>query len=91
MLATLEELSEEMDEKDMENLLSWYPQKSTLQRLGYVLEETQTNQPVVEQLFEYLKKDSFYPVVLSPTKRRKAGSVNNRWKVDVNLNLESDI
>jgi predicted transcriptional regulator of viral defense system len=91
MLAILEELSEEINENDVENLLSWYPYKTTLQRLGYVMEELQTNPTITEQLFEYLKKGNFFPVELSLLKEQKKQSVDNRWKVNVNLDLESDV
>lgn len=36
MLATIEELTEELTEHDLSNLLSWYPNKSTLQRFGFL-------------------------------------------------------
>ena len=39
MLAIIEELSEELTKKDIEELLTWYPHKSTLQRFGFLLEE----------------------------------------------------
>lgn len=38
MLAIIEELFEELIESDLLNLLSWYPNKSTLQRFGFLLE-----------------------------------------------------
>jgi hypothetical protein len=29
----------------------------------------------------------FYPVLLSPEKGRKPGSVDNSWKIDVNIDF----
>lgn len=91
MLATLEELTEEISRADLSELLIWYPHRSTLQRLGFLLEEIQTDHTLTDRLFDHLKINAFYPVVLSPKKGQKAGATGNRWKVDVNLKLESDL
>lgn len=92
MLAILEELSEEINVQDIENLLSWYPHKSTLQRLGFLLEEElQVEADLYKPIIKYLKASKYYPVLLSPASKSKAGSVNNYWKVDVNIKLESDL
>jgi len=91
MLANIEELSEEIQLEDLKTLLSWYPNKSTLQRLGFLFEEIGMDQTYTDLIFERLKKDKFYSVVLSPKKGEKAGSTGNRWKVDVNIKLESDL
>ncbi len=91
MLPVIEELIEEMNSSDLEELLTWYSNKSTLQRLGYLLEELQAESSLVEILYEYFKSVKYYPVLLSPKSKQKAGSVDNRWKVDVNIKLESDI
>ncbi len=91
MLANIEELSEELAEFDINNLLSWYPHKSTIQRTGYLLEEIQVDQVIIDQLYDYLQKSYFFPVLLSSKKGQKAGKAKNRWKIDVNLELESDL
>ena len=91
MLSVIEELIEEMTESDLKSLLTWYPHKSTLQRLGYLLEDLHPNNYLVGTLFEHFKSAKFYPVLLNPESRQKPGAVDNRWKVDVNLILESDI
>jgi hypothetical protein len=38
-----------------------------------------------------IKNTNFFPVLLSPKLNEKPGAVGNRWKVDVNVKLESDI
>jgi len=91
MLASLEELTEELTEADMTELASWYNHKSTLQRAGFVLEELIGGNAFADILTEKLNQLTFYPILLSPKKNKKPGSVNNRWKVDVNLKLESDL
>ena len=91
MLAILEELFEEIELEDLKNLTTWYPHKSTLQRFGFLLDILQADNDLVEHLFVHLTCTIFFPVLLSPDSSRKAGSVKNRWKVDVNVKLESDL
>lgn len=91
MLAVIEELSEEINESDLAELLNWYPNKSTLQRFGFLLEELGINEDFQELIFMNLKSTNFFPVLLSPKSNEKPGAVNNRWKVAVNVKLESDI
>lgn len=90
MLAILEELSEEITIGDLKDLLTWYPHRSTLQRLGFILEELQSELEL-SSILDYLKSGQYFPVLLSPKKEQKPGSVDNKWKVDVNTKLESDL
>lgn len=93
MLATIEELTEELTESDLSELLSWYPNKSTLQRFGFLLEELDVKEEFQEMIYSELKVKNFFPVLLSPKSNKKPGAVDNKWKVDVNVNvnLESDL
>ena len=91
MLATIEELTEELTESDLSELLSWYPNKSTLQRFGFLLEELNIKEAFQEMIYTELKVKNFFPVLLSPKSKEKPGAVGNRWKVDVNVKLESDL
>jgi predicted transcriptional regulator of viral defense system len=91
VLSVIEELTEETKEADLNELLNWYPYKSTLQRSGFLLEEIGGNEELKEMIFERLKLTKLYPVLLSPKTDEKPGSVSNKWKVDVNVNIESDL
>lgn len=91
MLAILEELSEEITIKDITALLTWYPHKSTLQRFGFLLEEVQADRKLNEPIMKHLQQSKTFPILLSPKSNEKPGSVENRWKVDVNVKLESDL
>ncbi|WP_194767220.1 type IV toxin-antitoxin system AbiEi family antitoxin [Tamlana sp. I1] len=91
MLAILEELFEELTKNDIDELLSWYPHKSTLQRFGFLLEELQVEEHLLKPIMQHLKTSKYFPVLLSPKKKQKAGGVDNDWKVDVNIKLESDL
>ena len=91
MLATIEELIEELTKSDLADLLSWYPNRSALQRFGFLLEELGMEKEFQEMIYSKLKEKNFFPVLLSPKSKEKPGAVDNRWKVDVNVKLESDL
>ncbi|WP_243456870.1 type IV toxin-antitoxin system AbiEi family antitoxin [Polaribacter batillariae] len=91
MLAILEELSEELTKNDIEELLSWYPHKCTLQRFVFLLEELEVEEILLKPIMQHLKKAKYFPVLLSPKSKQKAGAVDNEWKVDINVKLESDL
>ena len=91
ILASIEELSEELTNTDVLELLSWYPNKSALQRFGFLLEKLGMHENYQEIIFNNLRQNNFFPVLLSPKSEEKAGAVDNKWKVDVNVKLESDI
>ena len=91
MLASLEELTEELMEQDIRSLLDWYDNKSSLQRMGFLLDELLGPNSFSDIIFQKLSQQPFYPILLSPTTKKKPGSVDNRWKIDVNLVLESDL
>ncbi|WP_345004620.1 type IV toxin-antitoxin system AbiEi family antitoxin [Snuella lapsa] len=91
MLAIIEELTEEVKLENLKDLLSWYPHRSSLQRLGFILEELQADTQLIELLKNHLKDTTYFPVLLSPKSKEKPGAVDNFWKVDVNIRLENDL
>jgi len=93
IVSVLEELMEGITYSNLSDLLSWYPHKSTLQRLAYFIDgsDTDDEESLVELLVEYFKSVKYFPILLSPSSKEKAGAVNNFWKVDVNITLDSDI
>ena len=91
MLANIEELLEEVNLSDLTLLLQWYPHKSVLQRMGFLIEYIEPESNLLNPIYEYLEKQRFYPVLLNTGEKNKPGSVDNRWKVDINLKLESDL
>lgn len=91
MLPTIEELLEEVNQIDFTDLLSWYGNKATLQRLGYVLEEIDQENGLSNLIFRHLERQNIHPVLLKPTNQQRPGSVDNKWKVNVNQKLETDL
>jgi hypothetical protein len=59
--------------------------------MGFLFQELQIEQRLIAVLKDYLKDNKFFPVLLSPEKDSKPGKANNLWKVDMNIDLESDI
>lgn len=90
-LSILEELMEEIELSDVKDLLSWYSQRSVLQRFGFLLNENDPNSEPAELIYKHLNGQKFYPVLLSHKSNQKPGAVNNRWKVDVNVKIQSDL
>lgn len=91
VITTLEELTEIITSGDLQDLLSWYPHVSTIQRLGYLLEQAGAENDAIQLIKQYLKQHKHYPVLLSPEKGHRPGSTGNPWKVDVNIKIESDL
>ncbi len=91
MLAILEELCESITKQDLEVLLAWYNNKSTLQRMGFLLEQMEWNTSHSEKIFKSFKNSKIFPTLLTPHHGKKAGSAGNRWKIDLNVELESDL
>ncbi len=87
----LQELVEEITRQDVEELLTWYPHKSTLQRLGFLLEKMHAGRELIDPLKRHLQQEKFFPVLLNPKTNRRPGKANNFWKVDTNVKLESDL
>jgi hypothetical protein len=59
--------------------------------MGYLLDEMHWNRDLAQLLFEFLQTEKFFPILISPRRGQKAGSTGNRWKIDVNIELESDL
>jgi predicted transcriptional regulator of viral defense system len=91
MLAVIEELIEEITIEDFKDLIKWYPHVSSLQRFGLLLEKYNADDALLNTLITNLEKRKFYPVLLSPELNRKPGSTMNKWKVDMSIEMESDL
>jgi predicted transcriptional regulator of viral defense system len=55
------------------------------------MEEMGINSNFQELIYQNLKASNFFPVLLSPKSNEKPGAVSNKWKVDINVKLESDL
>lgn len=91
MLAIIEELAEIIQLEDVIELIKWYPHVNTFQRMGYLLEQFEVDEKILEAIQMHLVTQKHYPTLLSPLKNEKPGSANNRWKIDLNVTLENDL
>ena len=86
----LEELYEEMTPSRLSKTAKLIDNKANIQRLGYILDTVINDEKLANSLYEILNKTSFSPVPLSPQKGKK-GQIDNKWKIIVNMQIESDL
>ena len=86
----LQELSEEMDPTSLRKIAVQYPNTAAIQRLGYVLDSIDSAKKLSDTLWTVLSKKTYFPVPLSPEKGKK-GTIDLKWKVIENMEIESDL
>ena len=90
IVTILEELIEEMKPSRMYKTASTYPQNSALQRLGYLLDKIFNREDLAKSIRRVLKVKSTQNVLLAIASPKK-GDIDRYWKVDVNIEIESDL
>lgn len=91
ILANIEELLEVLKLSDLKDLLEWYPYKSTLQRLGYLIEVIEGETQKSNYLHKYLINKGITPVFLSSYDQEISKTFNKRWQVIITFKLDSDL
>jgi predicted transcriptional regulator of viral defense system len=91
IMPIFEELIEAISLLDVQQLLKTYSNTSSVQRLGYLMELCSADKSFTDLINETLAMRNFFPVLLCPVKGEKAGAVQNRWKVSVNQEIETDL
>ncbi|MDR0811208.1 MAG: type IV toxin-antitoxin system AbiEi family antitoxin [Paludibacter sp.] len=86
----LQELYEEMLPSRLSKIAKLIDNKANMQRLGYILETVVGAEKLANPLYKILSKTTFVPVPLSPVKTRR-GMINNKWKIIINMKIESDL
>jgi predicted transcriptional regulator of viral defense system len=86
----LQELHEEMQVSRLVKIAKLIDNKTSMQRLGYILETVVGAEKLANSLYGILSKMTFYPVPLSPAKTRR-GTINSKWKIIINMQIESDL
>lgn len=87
----LDELQDALTIKDLKELCDWYPYKSVLQRLGFMLSSLKANEKYLMVIKKRLSKEKLQPTLLVEKKSKRPGSVDPIWKIDENVKLESDL
>ena len=85
----LMELYEEMKPSLLKKVAKEYDNVSSLQRLGYILENFTENEKLTNAIYTVLQTKKTYYVPLSPKKEKK-GAYNHKWKIIVNMQIEPD-
>ena len=83
------ELYEEMKPSLLKKVAKEYDNVSSLQRLGYILENFTENEKLVNAIYSVFQTKKTYYVPLSPKKEKK-GEYNHKWKIIVNIQIEPD-
>ena len=86
----LEELYEEMSPSRLSKIAKLIDNKANIQRLGYILDIIVNDEKLANSLYNVLHKTSFLPVPLSPQKGKK-GQIDRKWKIIINMQIESDL
>ena len=88
----LNELVEVIKPADFTSNILNHVHVTTLQRLGYLLENVCFNLELANALFEAMKEEklSLFRIPLKAVKKTKGFSSDNRWKVIVNSEIEID-
>lgn len=91
VVTLLDELAEFIDGHKLVNTTKRFGQISTIQRLGYLLDNVLSRKEKSNQLYDWLKDQVFFPVLLRPGTYHRNMKVNNRWKVIKNVTPKSDL
>jgi len=88
----LNELAEVIKPTDFTSVVLQHVHVTALQRLGYVLETACNNKKLADALFEAMKREelNLFRIPLKAAEETKGFSSDNRWKVIVNTEIETD-
>jgi predicted transcriptional regulator of viral defense system len=88
----ISELVESIQPKDINEELINYASVSSLQRLGYILEEVLNRNDLAEKINKQCKKAGikFYLIPLKASGKKSRDVLNEEWKLMVNTEIEID-
>lgn len=88
----LDELAGEMNGEQLAVAAAAYGNISSVQRLGFLLDEILDKRELAAPLANYLNGVKHFPVLLRPQKKKPENKVTgNRWKVVANAEIEVDL
>lgn len=86
---TIQELSEDLEAEDLMLTVSTYDEASDVQRLAYLLELFETDERILEVLQIWLvKQQKINTVKLTPGMAWRKDAPRNRWRVNVNNEID---
>ncbi len=86
----LKELIEVIKPNNLLRVAKNFPQTSTVQRLGYLLEYELQNEKLSQLIYNILADKKGSNIPLMPGKGKK-GTVNTKWRIINNINIENDL
>jgi predicted transcriptional regulator of viral defense system len=86
----LAELVHELKPDTLAKVGEGFPQTTTLQRLGYLLEEVLQEVSMADALYSTLNCRNYYPTLLNPKTETENQKTPNRWKIIPNMKVEVD-
>lgn len=86
----LAELASELKPDMLKRTAEEFSQATTLQRLGYILEEVLQETTMTDALYQTLNRRKFYPAQLNPKAECENQKAPNRWKIIPNMDVEVD-
>jgi predicted transcriptional regulator of viral defense system len=87
----IQELQEEITSQDLRDLVSWYPYKANVQRLGYLLELSESDEELLNILDSDLEREKQYATSLVFDKNATIIGRSKRWKINVNAEIDEEL
>ena len=87
----LDELTEKMEPKKLQNYTIKNIPFAYLQRLGFILDNILGRKILADAIFENIKGRRIFRVLLNTKGKKAVFSCNNRWNIIENTKLESDL
>lgn len=88
----INELIETVKRNNVSEELISYASVSSLQRLGFILEEILNKKEIADRIFSLCKKAGikFYLILLKASGKKNKNILNERWKLMINTEIETD-
>jgi predicted transcriptional regulator of viral defense system len=89
--SVIEELAESMAPEKLKEAVQQAVPAATLQRLGYLLENVLDEKDLAEALVPRLQSGNVFHIPLSPAESKSGCSINKKWKIYINIDLEAEL
>lgn len=90
VVSVLQELTESIKPVALAKAAKQFAPTTSIQWLGYVLERVLQEEKLSDAMWRVTKERNLFPVPLS-LKKTKKGETDNKWKVIINMDIESDL
>jgi len=85
-------LIEAIKPKDISNDFVSHARTTSMQRLGYIFQEILERKDLAEKIYNRCKKNgiAFYMIPLKASGAKHYNTVNEKWKLKINTEIEID-